>query len=73
MDGTKIGLIWDHAPAHDSAEVQAFLHENREWLVTGLIPGGMTSILQVCDVAANHDLKVLMRQWYTTLGAGTHS
>ena len=61
---TKVGLIWDHAPAHDSAEVSAWLDANTHWLTVMLIPGGMTSIVQVCDVAANAQLKKLIRKWY---------
>ena len=62
--GKKIGLIWDHAPAHNSKEVQAFLEEAADWLVVVLIPEGMTSILQVCDVAANAQIKAQLRRWY---------
>lgn len=62
--GKKIGLIWDHAPAHDSQEVQQFLEEAPSWLVVVLIPAGMTSILQVCDVAANAQIKAELRGWY---------
>ena len=60
----KVGLIWDHAPAHDSAEVSTWLDANTDWLTVMLIPGGMTSIMQVCDVAANAQLKKLIRKWY---------
>ena len=61
---TKIGLIWDHAPAHDSGEVEAYLEANEHWLTVMLIPGGMTSIMQVCDVVTNPQLKSLIRKWY---------
>ena len=30
--GTKIGLIWDHAPSHDCDQVAAYLANNSSWL-----------------------------------------
>ena len=53
--------------AHDSAEVSTWLESldaNTDWLIVMLIPGagGMTSIMQVCDVAANAQLKKLIRK-----------
>ena len=63
----KILLIWDHAPAHDSTEVQEFLNSVRDRLVTCLIPGGLTSVLQVCDLCCNAQLKnhfmLFYNQW----------
>ena len=61
---TRIGLVWDHAPAHDSVAVREFISDNSSWLVVALIPEGMTSILQVCDIAANASLKRFIRAWY---------
>ena len=45
--GTKIGLIWDKAPAHGSVIVQRVLDESTGKLKTVFIHGGMTSVLQV--------------------------
>ena len=43
-----------------------------DWLTVMLIPGGMTSIMQVRDVAANAQLKQLIRKWYMKLSGGKH-
>ena len=62
---TRIGLIWDCCPSHENAsEVAEFLSANASWVVSVLIPAGMTSLLQVCDIAVNADLKRAIRKWY---------
>lgn len=62
-------LIWDHAPAHEAQVVRDFIEEAEVagWLVVKLIPGGLTSVLQVCDLACNAPIKrqfnMLYMQW----------
>ena len=46
--------------------VIAFLKKAREedWLRVAYIPGGLTSLLQVCDLVCNKDLKAAIKHWY---------
>ena len=60
----RIGLVWDHAPAHVNKVVEQFLREASTWLTTALIPGGLTSVLQVCDLIINKNLKQHIRTMY---------
>ena len=60
----KIGLIWDHAPAHDNERIREFIRTNSDWLTTALIPGGLTSVMQVCDLVINKPLKGHIRTMY---------
>ena len=62
--GKKIGLIWDHAPAHTNSMVNQFLQLASTWLTTVLIPGGLTSVLQVCDLIINKVFKQFARNGY---------
>ena len=62
--GKKIGLIWDHAPAHVNKVIAEYLRRNTSWLTTSLIPGGLTSVLQVCDLIINKKLKQNIRELY---------
>jgi hypothetical protein len=39
FSGTKVILIWDGLPAHKSAEMQMFLHSQRNWLRVERLPG----------------------------------
>jgi len=63
--GSVILLIWDHAPAHDSAIVKDFIAAASDWLVVKLIPGGLTSVMQVCDLSCNAPLKRRFKSHYT--------
>mmetsp|Transcript_17294 Transcript_17294/g.42366 ORF Transcript_17294/g.42366 Transcript_17294/m.42366 type:complete len:712 (+) Transcript_17294:91-2226(+) len=60
----KIGLVWDMAPQHASEQVLKFIRESREWLVVTFIPGGLTSILQPCDLVVNSALKKRVKKKY---------
>ena len=64
--GVKIGLIWDKAPSQKESctMVQDWIEKNKDWLVVELIPGGMTSILQVCDLTCNAVLKRKLKSKY---------
>ena len=62
--GKKIGLIWDHAPAHTNSIVNQFLQLASTWLTAVLIPGGLTSVLQVCDLIINKVFKQFARNGY---------
>ena len=62
--GKKIGLIWDHAPAHTNGVVDQFLRDTSSWLKTELIPWDLTSVLQVCDLIINKPFKQHVRNGY---------
>jgi hypothetical protein len=63
-DGSKVLLVWDHAPAHDDKTVDAWLALNIDRLRVMCIPGGLTSIMQVCDLTANAQLKAEFKVLY---------
>jgi hypothetical protein len=60
----KIGLIWDAFSAHDDPLVKAWLEEHKDRIVAVGITGGLTSVLQVCDLTCNKDLKAFIRNGY---------
>ena len=62
--GKKVGLIWDHAPAHTTGRVQEFIEECEDWLREVLIPGGLTSVMQLCDLIVNKLFKQYLREFY---------
>jgi len=64
--GKKVGISMDHAPAHMAAEVIEYIERRTDEgrLVMGFIDGGLTSILQVCDLAANKQLKAIIKKLY---------
>ena len=68
--GSKLLLIWDHAPAHDAAEVSVYLKANTAWLVVKVIPGGLTSVMQICDLTANAQLKRDFQFYYMEWRSG---
>ena len=70
-DGSKVLLVWDHAPAHDDKTVDAWLALNIDWLRVMCIPGGLTSIMQVCDLTANAQLKAEFKVLYARWRAGS--
>ena len=63
---SKVGLTMDAAPAHLGAVVEAYITEMVELgrLVLIVINGGLTSILQICDLAANKQIKALIKKFY---------
>lgn len=64
--GKRILLIWDQAPGHKDKRVQEFIAQARhdDWLRVAYIPGGLTSLMQVCDIVCNKDLKAMIKSWY---------
>jgi hypothetical protein len=60
----KIGLVWDACTAHSAPKVMAFLESNKDRIVAVGIKGGLTSVIQVCDLVANKDLKQLIKTQY---------
>lgn len=67
--GSVIGLVVDHFSGHISDDVMAFIEKRNEEdrttkLEMKIIPKGMTSVLQVCDVGINHQLKERVRKGY---------
>ena len=64
--GQLIGLIWDSAPSHkDTASIE-FLKQAEDdgWLKVVRIPGGITSVVQVGDIACNGPLKKRVKALY---------
>ena len=62
--GKKIGVIWDACRAHSTPLVLSFIEENKDRLVCVGIDGGLTSVIQVCDLVANKDLKHFIKTKY---------
>jgi hypothetical protein len=60
--GQKIGLIWDFAAAHKSAEVIS--HAASLNITLAFIPAGLTSILQIYDLIVNKPLKQSFKRLY---------
>eukprot|EP00956_Cyclotella_meneghiniana_P024783 scaffold50391_cov37-Cyclotella_meneghiniana.AAC.1 len=58
-----IGLVWDACKAHSTPLVLAFIDQHPRLVVVGIY-GGLTSIIQVCDLIANKDLKQAIRKGY---------
>ena len=65
--GQLIGiLIWDSAPSHkDTASIE-FLKQAEDdgWLKVVRVPGGITSVVQVGDIACNGPLKKRVKALY---------
>ena len=55
----KVGLTWDHAPQHCTGIVREYIDklESEGRLVVEMIPKGLTSVIQVCDLITNRGLK----------------
>ena len=62
--GMKVGISWDMAPAHNGAKVKAYVERRtREGqLVLGYINGGLTSVLQICDLVVNKKIKAIIKE-----------
>ena len=62
----KLALIWDACPAHNAKSVKALFEqlETEERLIQCLIPGGLTSVLQVGDIVINGPCKKFLRKQY---------
>ena len=62
----KVGLLWDHAPSHVGEEARAVISkcEREGKLVVLLVPRGLTSIMQVCDLVVNKELKRMIKDKY---------
>ena len=64
----KIGISIDMAPCQTKAEVKEYIAKERseDRLVVGYIDGGLTSVLQVCDLTANKPYKAEIKRLYTS-------
>jgi len=51
------------APCQSNKKVDAWVKEQSDWLIVAVIPGGLTSILQVGDLVANAQLKATLKRW----------
>jgi hypothetical protein len=59
-----IGLVWDACTAHNAPKVRAFIEQHKDRIIAVGIRGGLTSVIQVCDLVANKDLKQLIKTQY---------
>ena len=61
--GKKVGLSMDHAPCHKAKAVQAYINKMQDMgrLALEFIDGGLTSVIQVCDLDSNKPLKLIPR------------
>lgn len=57
---TKVGIIWDVAGCHGTANVLSFIMQHWDCLVVVVISEGIMSVIQVCSLAANKILKQLI-------------
>ena len=62
----RIGLVWDAFPAHKYSKLKVRLEELKDAgrLYTALIPGGLTSILQLGDITVNGPCKKFLKKQY---------
>ena len=60
----KVGLIWNAATQHSTEKVLNFIAQHVDRLVMTELSGGLTSVIQVCDLVANKLLKQLMHDGY---------
>lgn len=62
-----IGLVWDACPSHLDSRVSARIEELKQSrrLITAVIPGGLTSILQLGDLVVNAPCKRFLRRKYS--------
>ena len=71
--GRKIGLVYDHAPSHVSAEVKAWIQSHNEnaleneKIVVEFVDQCLTSIYQPPDVVMNRPLKRFIRSQYKSI------
>ena len=64
--GKKVAISMDMAPCQTGARVKKYIEEmtNKGRLVVEFIDGGLTSVLQVCDLAANKEFKDTIKKRY---------
>ena len=64
--GQKVGISIDMAPCQTKKEVKEYIEkkEVEGRLVVGYINGGLTSVLQVCDLVANKEFKAEIKRLY---------
>ena len=64
--GKKVGLFLDMAPDHCGGKVLVYIKKREEEgsLIIGFIEGGLTSVLQVCDICSNNEFKALIKELY---------
>eukprot|EP00804_Cyclotella_cryptica_P009838 CCRYP_014149-RA/>CCRYP_014149-RA protein AED:0.04 eAED:-0.04 QI:0/-1/0/1/-1/1/1/0/248 len=62
--GKKVGLIWDMAGCNTAEQVAKYIENRKDRLIVAQIYGGLTSVLQVCDLVANKLLKQLIKERY---------
>ncbi|KAL7539007.1 hypothetical protein ACHAWF_006267 [Thalassiosira exigua] len=64
--GKKVGISLDMAPAQRGGRVKEYVDKRTAdgRLVLKYIEGGLTSVLQVCDLVANKDIKAIIKRLY---------
>ena len=60
----KVGLVWDAASSHLSQDVTKVADELG--ITLGFIPGGCTSLLQICDLVLNKPPKQSFKEKYVS-------
>ena len=60
----RIGLVWDRCPSHEAEKVSSLLKEleDSRRLFSVIIPGGLTSVLQLGDLILNRPCKNYLRK-----------
>jgi hypothetical protein len=62
--GKKVGLIWDMAGCNTAEQVAKYIENRKDRLIVAQIYGGLTLVLQVCDLVASKLLKQLNKERY---------
>eukprot|EP00804_Cyclotella_cryptica_P007941 CCRYP_015999-RA/>CCRYP_015999-RA protein AED:0.04 eAED:-0.04 QI:0/-1/0/1/-1/1/1/0/248 len=60
----KVGLIWDTAGCNTAEQVAKYIENHKDRLIVAQIYGGLTSVLQFCDLVASKLLKQLIKERY---------
>jgi hypothetical protein len=70
--GKKVGISMDMAPCQTGAKVRQYIAEKTSEgrLIVVFIDGGLTSVLQVCDLAANKEFKDNIKRLYLKYRTG---
>lgn len=66
--GTYVILVWDNLPAHKSAEMKAFLEDQRDWLQVERLPGYAPDLNPVESLWGNIKGQELANQSADNLG-----
>ena len=70
--GKKVGLSMGQAPCHKAKTVQAYIKKMQDMgrLALEFIDGGLTSVIQVCDLDGNKPLNINIKRRYLRYRSG---